>query len=157
MKIVINKCYGGFSLSPMAVRRLAELQGRECHFFTNPREPLNIHKLVSISQEQAEKEFMWFAYDVADAERFSSPENWHDLPMETRQKHNDEASAHSLGQGREVVRHDPNLIKVVEELGDKANGTHARLSIVEIPDDIDYEVEEYDGNEHIAEVHKTWR
>jgi len=33
MKVAINACFGGFGLSPLAVKRLAELQGRECHFF----------------------------------------------------------------------------------------------------------------------------
>jgi len=31
------------------------------------------------------------------------------------------------------------------------------LAIVEIPDDVEYTIEEYDGNEHVAEAHRTWR
>ncbi len=31
------------------------------------------------------------------------------------------------------------------------------MQIVEIPDDVDWEVMEYDGMEHIAEKHRTWR
>jgi hypothetical protein len=31
------------------------------------------------------------------------------------------------------------------------------LEIVEIPDDVEYTIEEYDGLEHIAEKHRTWR
>ena len=57
---------------------------------------------------------------------------------------------------REIERHDPALIQAVEELGSKANGSHAELSVVEIPDGVDYIVEEYDGMEHIAEAHRTW-
>jgi hypothetical protein len=53
-------------------------------------------------------------------------------------------------------RDDPALVKVVEELGEKANGEHANLKVVEIPDDVDWCVEEYDGSEWIAEVHRTW-
>lgn len=53
-------------------------------------------------------------------------------------------------------RDDPKLVEVVEKLGDKANGSHARLKIVEIPDDVEYTIEEYDGREHIAESHRTW-
>ena len=33
MKIVINKSYGGFSLSPKAVKWLAEKRGQKCYFF----------------------------------------------------------------------------------------------------------------------------
>jgi hypothetical protein len=60
------------------------------------------------------------------------------------------------GAGREVERHDPRVIQVIEEMGDKADGPFAKLRIVEIPDGTDYEVSEYDGNEHIAEKHQTW-
>lgn len=156
MKVVINVCFGGFSLSPKAVKRLAELQGRECHFFTNPRNPLNIHKLIPISLEQAEKEFMWFAYDTADAEKFSTPDNWNELPLDERQMANERSNKHSI-DSREADRKDPNLVRVVEELGAAANGAHAKLRIVEIPDDVEFEIDEYDGNEHVAEVHRTWR
>lgn len=50
----------------------------------------------------------------------------------------------------------PELIKVVEEMGDAANGSCANLKIVEIPDDVEWDVEEYDGNEWISEKHSTW-
>jgi len=41
-------------------------------------------------------------------------------------------------------------------MGDKAKGDHAELKVVEIPDDVNYIVEEYDGLEQIAEQHRTW-
>ena len=49
------------------------------------------------------------------------------------------------------------LIRAIEALETKANGFCAELSIVKIPTDIEYTVEDYDGLEHIAEVHRTWR
>ncbi len=60
------------------------------------------------------------------------------------------------GHAGEIERHDPRLIAAVEALGDEANGTFAKLRIVEIPDGVAYEIEEYDGKEHIAEAHRTW-
>jgi hypothetical protein len=48
------------------------------------------------------------------------------------------------------------LVQVVEELGKEANGNYAKLEIIEIPDDVDWEIDEYDGMEHIAEKHRTW-
>jgi hypothetical protein len=54
-------------------------------------------------------------------------------------------------------RSDPVLVQVVEELGDGAGGRYAQLRVVEIPDDVKWEIEEYDGREWIAEVHRTWR
>jgi hypothetical protein len=32
----------------------------------------------------------------------------------------------------------------------------AELKVVESPDDVEWEIEEYDGIEWIAEVHRTW-
>lgn len=49
-------------------------------------------------------------------------------------------------------RSDPDLVRIVEKLGDEANGAHAKLVVVEIPDDVqDWRIDEYDGWEHIAE------
>ena len=56
-----------------------------------------------------------------------------------------------------INREHLSLIKVVEELGDEANSWHSKLSIVAIPDDVNYQIDEYDGREHIAETHRTWR
>lgn len=57
---------------------------------------------------------------------------------------------------REIERNDPVLVEIVERLGSEANGRYSDLKIVEIPDDVDWEVMEYDGMEHIAEKHRTW-
>lgn len=56
----------------------------------------------------------------------------------------------------DIERDDPILIEVIEELGEKAEGDCAKLKIVEIPDDVEWFVEEYDGKEWISEVHRTW-
>jgi len=58
---------------------------------------------------------------------------------------------------REIIRNDPVLVEIVERLGSEANGRYSDLKIVEIPDDVDWEIMEYDGMEHIAEKHRTWR
>jgi hypothetical protein len=56
----------------------------------------------------------------------------------------------------EIPRDDADLVAVVEQLGKKADGDYARLKVVEIPADVKWQIEEYDGSEHIAEVHRTW-
>lgn len=56
----------------------------------------------------------------------------------------------------EFSRSDEDLIRVIEELGEEANGNFSELKIVEIPDGIKFTIEDYDGIEHIAEVHRTW-
>ena len=54
-------------------------------------------------------------------------------------------------------RADHKLVECVETLGDIANGSCAKLKVVEIPDDVEWEIEEYDGIEWVAEVHRTWK
>lgn len=56
----------------------------------------------------------------------------------------------------QIPRNDLSLVKVVEEMGKKANGRCADLLVVEIPDDVDWQIMEYDGREWIAERHRTW-
>lgn len=47
-----------------------------------------------------------------------------------------------------ITRHDKDLVKVVETLGDKASNTYAKLKVVEI-DFPAYMIDEYDGIESI--------
>jgi hypothetical protein len=56
-----------------------------------------------------------------------------------------------------IKRDDPILVKIVEELGEDASDRLANLKVVEIPDDVVWGIEEYDGNEWIAEKHRTWK
>jgi len=56
----------------------------------------------------------------------------------------------------DIARDDPVLVKVVAELGSCANGLFADLKIVEIPADVDWIIEEYDGQEWVAEKHRKW-
>ena len=53
-------------------------------------------------------------------------------------------------------RSNPALVECVEAIGDKANGYCAALKVVEIPDDVELEITEYDGLEHVAERHRKW-
>lgn len=61
-----------------------------------------------------------------------------------------------IKEWEELRRDDPSLVKVVRELGAKANGEYAALKIVEVPDGVKWTVFDYDGMEHVAEVHRTW-
>jgi hypothetical protein len=53
-------------------------------------------------------------------------------------------------------RTDPKLVECVETLGDIASGSLAELKVVEIPDDVKWEIDDYDGVETIHEVHRVW-
>ena len=108
VKVVINRCFGGFGLSGEAMAMYAKLRG-----WTRCTTDLGIDYLLN-------------------------------------------------GRGEKIIpphgirRDDPFLIEVVEALGENSWGDYAELKIVEVPDDVDWYVEEYDGLEHIAERHRTW-
>jgi hypothetical protein len=53
-------------------------------------------------------------------------------------------------------RNDPNLVKVVQELGEAAETPYSELKIIDIPNGIKWHICEYDGLEHVAEDHRTW-
>ena len=144
MKVVINHCYGGFGLSPKALKAWAKLKGRECHFYegglSKPYTP--------VAEGKEEDALLNIAFDVR-------------LPFKAvKQGRNDEFnkwySEHSISS-HDIERNDPDLIRVIEELGqDEASNRFSNLVIVEIPDGIEYTIQEYDGYEHIAEKHRTW-
>lgn len=56
----------------------------------------------------------------------------------------------------EEHREDTILIEVVEELGEKASGRFGKLKVVEIPEDLDYVIDEYDGIETLHEKVQEW-
>jgi hypothetical protein len=55
-----------------------------------------------------------------------------------------------------LERNDPNLVRVVQELGVMADNCYSELKVVEVPDDVKWHIYEYDGLEHVAEDHRTW-
>ncbi|MEE4561583.1 hypothetical protein [Paenibacillus polymyxa] len=54
------------------------------------------------------------------------------------------------------IRTNKDVIAVVKALGDKANGPCSQLKIVEVPDDIEWIITDYDGLETVAEDHRVW-
>jgi hypothetical protein len=44
----------------------------------------------------------------------------------------------------------------MEELGSEANGHCADLKVVEIPNNVQWEIEKAGGMEHVSETHRTW-
>jgi len=142
MKVVINRCYGGFGLSHEAVMRYFEIKGITVY----PEQEGSIGSWK-----------FWTYWIVKPEDRIESKEGeaFYVMSMEDRRAYN-QAHSEQTVYPRDIERHDPALVQVVEEMGDKANGDHAELKVVEIPDDVNYIIEEYDGLEHIAEQHRTW-
>ena len=125
-KIVINDCYGGFSLSPLAIKRYYELKYPEVQlFFYKSAFPYDSY--TKVPMEEAD---IILNKDLGDS--FTGPledDYWVDR--------------------RDLIeRHDPILVQVVEELGEKADGSYAELKVVEIPGN-KYRVCEYDGAEWV--------
>jgi hypothetical protein len=56
----------------------------------------------------------------------------------------------------DIDRDDPVLVSIVEEMGVEANGDHADLRIVEIPANVEWQIDEYDGSEWVSEKHRVW-
>ena len=140
MKVVINKCYGGFSLSHQAVMRYFEIKG------------------ITVYPEQGKDYWQFWTYwTVKPEDRIESKEgkDFYNMPIEERRVYNKAYSEQTIYE-RDIARDDPALVQAVEELGAAACGAHAELSVVEIPDGVEYTIEEYDGKEHIAEKHRTW-
>lgn len=160
MKVVINTCFGGFSLSRAAVKRLAELQGRPCYFFENARlnGAIQLSRYVpSENPPEDHRDMLFFAFDIPNPnEVLRDDTTWHNMSDAEKRESGSIYGRHSLSN-RPENRADPLLVQVIEELGKEANGACAELKVVEIPDGVDYEIDEYDGLEHIAEKHRTWR
>lgn len=57
----------------------------------------------------------------------------------------------------DIPRDCEHLVKVVEQLGSKADTKYSKLKVVEIPQDVVWQIDEYDsGVEWVAEAHRTW-
>ena len=141
MKVVINSCYGGFGLSKEAMVRYCEIKNIPCWIVED-------RKYGSLG--------LWTCWVVPTEQRVQTIEGaWSEMSTEERIAHNKALSKQTL-YDRDIARDDPALVQVVEELGKKAAGRCADLRIVEVPNDVAWEVEEYDGKEWVAEVHRTW-
>ena len=134
MKLVINKCYGGFELSHAAIMRYAKLKGIKLFAFTEEY-PTNYNN----------RKFLEYKGQESFCIHYSTK------PLKDG-KHEED----SYFSTYDFKRNDPILIQVVEEMGTKANGRCAKLEIIEIPDGTEWQIEEYDGSEWVSEVHKTW-
>jgi hypothetical protein len=126
-KVVYNACYGGFSLSREACKRYWELQDKEVWI------------------EDGKFESLFTVWLVPPEERVKQ-KNWYSMTTDERIDYNKKYSEQTWYYGN-VSRHDPILVQVVEELGEKANGECAKLAIAEVSGA--YRIDEYDGSESV--------
>jgi hypothetical protein len=135
MKIVINDCYGGFGLSMEAMQLLYKKKGLSLFMYSGLGK-----NLKPFTEGDSDLSRHYTNRELTEAEMVSG-----NIPNGV------------YVSDRDIERNDPDLIAVIEELGDKASDRYGDLKIVEIPDDVDWEIEEYDGSEWVAENHRTWR
>lgn len=144
MKIVLNKCYGGYSISSKAAIWCYEQGWKELatpikEYFTEKERTDPVTERFSLAHALRN----WDLY--CKGELKSSFVTTFTLDktavLDTRPKD----------------RTHPILVKCIETLGKEANGSHADLKIIEIPDDVKgWHIEEYDGIESVHEDHTSW-
>lgn len=131
MKIILNKCYGGFDVSEKAYELYAEKKGVSLYRYWGDYKNEKMRKGSGLVTYHFTKDFGDnVENDKIDWETYLCLDYGH--------------------------RDDPILIEVVEELGNQASGRYGKLVVVEIPDGMDYVIDEYDGIETLHENVKAW-
>lgn len=140
MKIVVNRASSGFYLSYQGMTRYAELAG------------------LTLWPEGLDDCFDKTKYWIQPPNQ-RTPEPSHDeymsWPISKRQEYNDNYRKSYL-HDEYFERTDKFLIQTVEELGINASGDFTVLQVVEIPDDVDWEIESRENGERIVEKHRVW-
>lgn len=135
MKVAINASYGGFSLSPEAIKLYCQKAGIGCYFFK--REYTSPKKLVPVSNP--DDSFGWCAYSIPNPQEQENPYDY------------------IISDSFRNDRTNKFLIETIEELGaEAATGKSGKIKIVEVPDDVKWHIAEYDGWEWVAEDHRKW-
>lgn len=137
-KVILNKCFGGFDVSPKAYQLYAIYKGYSHLYKYLPNN--ETYKLVDLFDEH----FVCFYVTKYFGKEISK----NDILKEDWEKH--------ILYLNDNNREDDILIKVVEELGDEASGRFGQLVVVQIPDDLDYVIDNYDGIETLHARVETW-
>ena len=142
MKIAINRCYGGFSLSDKAIEMIMKRKGLECYRYVQTKYSYKdgVNEYTKITGDNPKCRSLFVDYLTRDL-------------GDTTNKLPDDAFWY---YGSELARTDSDLISVIEELGDDASGNCGDIRIIEIPNGVDYEINDYDGMESVHEVHRSW-
>lgn len=138
MKIVRNDCYGGFGLSPLAIKEYAKLKGFEVFAYRDKSGEFGTY--LRLDTEEELRGCFCIYYSTSDWGKECIGRNLNS----------------TFFSERNIERNDPCLVEVVEKLGKKANTSCSELIVVEIPDDVDWEITEYDGWESVEEKHRSW-
>jgi hypothetical protein len=150
IRIVINKRHGGFGLSSAALLYLFD-----------KKSPLIMEQTFDefgYTKDELDAEFYVY-YQITPLTNGLMKDRFGNLldfeKMKVYSIGLDDLSTDSI-----KIRSHPDLIDVVETLGDEADDKYAKLKIVEINDDNitldDIQIAEYDGSEWVEEKHRVW-
>lgn len=146
MKVVINRCFGGFGLSMDALKRYVELKGMTPYFYKENWKTKTYYKIDRNNID--EKDFYIINCIVEDLGNEISRKDFWDFIKNNKDKYIYDMN---------IPRNDKYLIKAIEEVGlEESSGNCASLKIIEIPDGIEWEIDDYDGMESIEEIHRSW-
>ena len=139
MKVILNKCFGGFHPSAEAYKLYAHKKGIELYPYET-----GLQNYKRITWETAIKNgSLWVSYFTKD---------FGENPVIS----DAEYVEYDLYMRDNKWREDPILVEVVEELGKRASSPVSHLVVVEIPDGLDYVIDDYDGFETLHERVEEW-
>lgn len=79
------------------------------------------------------------------------------LGMEEKFEGEDLWKDFNFGTRDESLRTRPDAIALLKEWGsDRCSGQYAKLAVIEIPDGVEYVIDEYDGMETVHELSRKW-
>lgn len=152
MKVILNKCYGGFMLSNKAQFEYYRRKGtpafaydRVTDWQTQETTFVRVHDANQTVEGSSACGLLWFGVDMG--ERFPSDHGFIPKSVPTESV---------LCMDTDAIRVDPIAIAIVEEMGEEASGWASELRVVEIPDWMDWVIDDYDGIETLHEDVPTW-
>lgn len=139
MKVILNKCYGGFGLSGEAIELYFQKKNMPVYLYKHDFTRKNSY--IKCIPENTNEYVYCFNKDFGD-----------------RVKYFDIDWKYLVHLNTDDLREDIDLIEIVEKLGKAANGRFADLKVVDIPDELkgNYVIDDYDGIETLHEDIRVW-
>ena len=136
MKVILNKCYGGFEVSDKGYKLYAEKKNLPICAYKEDYHSGHYKKINGAITDNFG--VTYFTKDFGDCF----------IPAEEDWKYH----LYLSNEDRE----DSTLIEVVEELGKEASGRNGNLIVIDVPDGMKYVIDDYDVIETLHEEVPVW-